>query len=71
VGFETFNRTEEKYQADIVRLGEIAQKVHKTDRSTFLKSLAKAWLHAFPSDKRILKPAWEAIVTKYSLKEVG
>lgn len=71
MGFETFNRTEEKYQAEVERLTSIAVKVSFDARSLFLECLADAWLQADSSEKRILREAWAAIVVKYSLEEEG
>lgn len=67
--YETFTKAEEKYQAEVERLTSIAVKVSFDDRSLFMNCLANAWLQADSSNKRILKPAWEGIVTKYSLTE--
>ena len=69
MGFEAYTRAEEMYQADVAHLNEIAINVHHGDRGSFLKAIADAWLKADPSNKRILMPAWAAIVTKYDLEE--
>ncbi|MBA7576104.1 hypothetical protein ES708_17941 [subsurface metagenome] len=39
-----------------------------SDRGSFLKAMAHAWLKADFSNKRILQPAWATIVTKYGLE---
>jgi len=67
MGFEAYDRAEEKYQVDVDRLSEIAVQVYHSDRDAFLKAMADAWLKADPSDKRILRPAWVAIVIKHGL----
>jgi len=71
VGFELFLTAEEKYQAEIIRLTEVAEEVYKSDRGSFLKAQADAWCKADWSDKRILKSAWTSIIVKYSLEEEG
>lgn len=71
MGFETFDRAEKKLLVEVNRLSEIAVQVYESDRSLFLKTLADAWLKADWSEKRILRPAWAAIVVKYSLEEEG
>lgn len=67
MGFEAFDRPEERYRTEVKRLDKIAHHVWNSDRGHFERKLADAWLHADSSNKRILKPAWEAIVIKFSL----
>ena len=69
MGYRTFDKAEKKYQAELELLNKIAVEIHHSDHSHFLRTLAEAWFLADPSNKRILKPAWEAIVTKYDLAE--
>jgi len=72
LGFETYTRAEETYQADVERLDNVAQHVVASTHGDFLKALAEAWLRADRSNKRILFSAWAAIVVKYDLdKEVS
>jgi len=68
VGFETYDRAEEMYQADVEHLNAVASYVADSNHGDFLRDLADAWLLADSSDKRILFLAWAAIVTKYSLE---
>ena len=71
MGYKAFDEAEEKYQAEVTHLNAIAAHIVNSDHGVFPKTLADAWLHADSSNKRILKPAWEAIVVKYDLaKEV-
>ena len=67
-GFETYEAAEEAYQAAVARLHDIAVDVESSDRGSFLKAMATAWLRADPPNQRILWPAWEAIITKYGLE---
>ena len=67
MGFKEFDEAQKKYEDEIARLDRIAKGVYYDDNTTFVSSLAYAWLRAGSSDKRILKPAWEAIISKYSL----
>jgi len=69
MGFEKYTREKKKYDADVYRLNEISVAVSRSDLGSFLKAIADAWWKADPSDQRILKPAWEAFVVKYSLEE--
>lgn len=72
MGYEAYDMTRERYLADIVRLDGAAVHVANSDHGDFLIILAYAWLWADSSDKRILRSAWAAIVTKYALdKEVS
>ncbi len=71
MGYKTFDCAEKKYQAEVEHLIEIACAVYNSDRSDFLKTFADAWLKADKSNKRILKPAWSAIVVKYALGNEG
>lgn len=67
MGYEAYDSAEEKYQAEVKRLDDIALTVVNSDRGYFERTLADAWMHADKANKRILKPAWEGIVTKYDL----
>ena len=67
MGFESFDKAEEMYQADVEHLNAVASYVADSDHGDFLRDLADAWLLADPSDKRILFSAWAAIVSKYDL----
>ena len=67
MGFEAYAPIEDKYQTDVERLSEIAIHVIHSNHGSFLKVMADAWLRADYANKRILKPAWAAIVTKYDL----
>lgn len=69
MGFEGFDRPEEKYRREVKRLNRIAQCVWNSDRGHFERKLADAWVHADSFNKRILKSAWEAVVVKYRLAE--
>ena len=69
MGYKAYDLAEEKYTAKVWHLSRIAVEVVNSDRSDFLRTLADAWLKADKSNKRILKPAWAAIVTKYDLAE--
>lgn len=69
MGYKAYDKAEEKYRADVKRLTSIAVKVSFDDHSLFMNCLANAWLQADKADQRILKPAWEAIITKYKLAE--
>jgi len=68
MGFETYDRAEEMYQAAVERLNAVAGYVADSNHGDFLKALADAWLLADASNRRILKPAWAAIVAKYTLE---
>jgi len=68
MGFKEFDEAQKKYEDEIARLDRIARAVfHGQYGKSVLKSLAEVWLRVDSSDKRILKPAWEAIISKYSL----
>lgn len=67
MGFEAYSQAERTYQDEVHRLNVIANVVYSSQHGDFLKTLADAWLRADMSNKRILLPAWSAIVTKYSL----
>ena len=69
MGYMAFDKKEKEYQKEVIRLTEIAVEVYNSDRGVFLKGMAHAWIWADSSDRRILRPAWLAIVTKYSLAE--
>lgn len=69
MGYETYDKAEEKYQAEVKRLDKIAQHVFRGSYGYLQRTLAKAWLLADKSDKRILREAWSGIVTKYRLAE--
>lgn len=67
MGFEPYVKAEVSYRAEIERLDHIARYVYNSDHGSFLIVLADAWLLADLSNKRILQPAWRAIITKYDL----
>lgn len=69
MGYKTFDKTEENYQAEVEHLNNIARYVTHSDHGDFLKHTALSWLKADKSNKRILWAAWKAIVTKYRLAE--
>ena len=67
MGFEAYALDEEEYKARIARLSDIAVRIYNSSHGDFLRTLAHAWLRADMSNKRILRPCWSAIVTKYDL----
>ena len=68
VGFEAYDKTEKKYQEDVIRLTMIALGVvDNRDLASFVRAFAQTWMEADPSNQRILREAWAAIVVKYSL----
>lgn len=69
MGPRTYIQSEEKYKAEVERLTVVASGVVNSGYCKFFRTLADAWLQADKDNKRILKPAWEAIVMKYSLRE--
>lgn len=69
MGYEAYVKAENKYRNEVARLDEIAIEVYHGKRGSFVKALADVWCRADPSNKRIVKPAWEAIVVKYDLAE--
>ena len=52
-----------------IRLSEIAYAVYNSNRGSFLKAIADAWMKADPFNKMILAPAWMRIITKYDLEK--
>lgn len=67
-GYEAYDDAEEVYRVAVTRLHDIAIDVGNSDRGSFLKAMALAWLRADPANQRILWEAWEAIITKYGLE---
>lgn len=45
----------------------IAVEVYHSQHGSFLKSFADAWCRADPGNKRILRAAWQTLITKYKL----
>jgi len=68
MGFEAYDMPEKEYQAEVNYLSLIAVNVYHSDHGSFLKAMADAWCKADPSNKRIIRQAWAAIVTKYGLE---
>lgn len=68
MGFEAYDRAEYKYREGVVRLNAVAAHIVNSDHSTFVRTLADAWLQADSPNKRILRQAWAAIITKYGLE---
>ena len=68
MAYEAYADAEAEYQATVTRLHDIAVDVLSSHRGSFVKALAVAWLRADPSNRRILREAWEAIITKYGLE---
>lgn len=66
--FEAFDASLEVYRVTVARLNDIAVDVSRSDRGSFVKAMATAWLRADPSNQRILWEAWETIITKYGLE---
>ena len=68
MGFEAYDRAEEKYQHTVDRLNAISVHVSDGHHGAFMRALAEAWLLADSANKRILRQAWAAIVVKYGLE---
>jgi len=51
------------------RLDVIAVDVYHGKRGGFLRKYADAWIHADAFNKRLMQPAWEALIKKYGLEE--
>lgn len=69
MGFEAFDTAWTAHRAKVERLNRIAVDVYHGNRESFIKAMAEAWERADPTNKRIILPAWEAIVVKYGLEE--
>lgn len=62
-------RARSSWLEEFLRLDDIAVDVFNGKRGGFLRKFADAWLHADPQNKRIIKPAWAALIRKYNLEE--
>lgn len=50
------------------QLDSVAHNILDDSRGSFLTSFAYTWLRADPSNRAILKPAFEKLIEKYDLR---